>query len=164
MKQWGPFNELKVDNPDSKEIPANCSRKFWNKHESYWNPNPAGKRNKKVQAICAVIGKHIPVWQRSISEEKNTRVWIVYWPNHCLTTGWPDKTGCRTKPANCKKLGQKCKSRPVQCCPGLMCKRRKCVKAGGGGKPCKPKNYPCKSPSDCCSKRCRKYGSRKKCA
>ena len=95
---------------------------------------------------------------------KITQCLFVYKPNPPLTLGWPGKGGCMTKPADCAKLGQRCKKK--KCCPGLRCTLggKLCVKAGGAGKPCKPKNYPCKSPSDCCSKRCRKYGSRKKCA
>ena len=71
------------------------------------------------------------------------------------------------EPANCAKLGQRCKKGATtgkrKCCPGLRCKGRRptrCVKAGGGGKPCKPKNSPCVKASACCSKRCNK----KKCA
>ena len=74
------------------------------------------------------------------------------------------------EPVNCSKLGEVCTEDPppFPCCPGLKCHypilgRPRC-KAGGGGKACKPKNSPCVKASDCCSKRCKKYGTGKKCA
>ena len=75
-----------------------------------------------------------------------------------------------TKPGDCAKLGQRCKKGATgkrKCCPDLDCKGRRptrCVKSGGGGKPCLPKNTPCVKVSACCSKRCKKVGTGKKCA
>ena len=60
LKQWGPFDEVAMDDPLSKEIPANCSLHIA-RGMTFWNPNLAGQRNLRSQAICAVIGKHIPV-------------------------------------------------------------------------------------------------------
>ena len=61
IKEWGPFHELEMDGHLSKITPANCSKGMDTGADSVWNPNLAGKRNDNVQAICAVIGKHITV-------------------------------------------------------------------------------------------------------